>query len=551
MKLIKIGRGDGCNLRLNSPNVSSIHAELLILDDGQLIIEDKNSTNGTYVGNHRIEPGKEVQVRRGDLIRFGDVDLNWAAIPHPDRLGDVKALINIGSNYRNNMVVDDPFVSRFHAVVKIDKKNRAFIRDLSSRNGTVVNGVKIQPNKDFPIKRGDNIALGNKDITDELSLQLPKKSNVGKVVGILAAVVVLLGLIGGGLFILLGAKGCGHSAVPPTEARQCVVYVTAQYQLLAKLESSPISPEIWTSEIESTFGTSGINAGEIPYETMGYSATAFFIDREGHMGTNRHVAKPWDLKYLDTEKQEELKSAIDRFVADQQLPESVSSYEEIRAITVLAAMEPKFVLWRMVYRQAVKEQERERDLITYINSLVRQLRRSQVSIDGRLLEIKVGYPGRNYTHDDEFDRCTVIATYPSDEVDVAILQLNSKKTPENIKFVFSVDAFYTGELKPQEDKLVWIGYPRGNNWNLDEKTQSLEPQIRETMCAKVPSKYNFEFQGESVGGASGSPIYNPKTGQLVGLLWGGYAGAATYGQAVQAKYLLKLYEDEVGPVGDK
>lgn len=49
MKLVKIGRAQGCNIQINNPVVSGLHAELLILDDGKIFIEDKSSTNGTYV----------------------------------------------------------------------------------------------------------------------------------------------------------------------------------------------------------------------------------------------------------------------------------------------------------------------------------------------------------------------------------------------------------------------------------------------------------------------------------------------------------------------
>lgn len=96
-----------------------------------------------------------------------------------------------------------------------------------------------------------------------------------------------------------------------------------------------------------------------------------------------------------------------------------------------------------------------------------------------------------------------------------------------------------------QDKLYTIGYPHGTSWALDDNTHSLEPVIRETMCSKMPSKYTFEFQGESIGGASGSPIFNQK-GHLVGVLWGGWRDGATFGLACQAKYLKEMYEEEVG-----
>ena len=81
-------------------------------------------------------------------------------------------------------------------------------------------------------------------------------------------------------------------------------------------------------------------------------------------------------------------------------------------------------------------------------------------------------------------------------------------------------------------------------WGLDDNSKSLEPTIRETKCSKEPSKYDFEFQANSVAGSSGSPVYNKK-GQLVGILYGSYSIAGGATKAIHAKFLKKLYEEEV------
>ncbi|MHB0922941.1 MAG: FHA domain-containing protein [Bellilinea sp.] len=50
-------------------------------------------------------------------------------------------------------------VSRLHAAIKVGAQ-RIVIMDLRSANGTRVNGQKILPNVDYPLKHGDIIALG-------------------------------------------------------------------------------------------------------------------------------------------------------------------------------------------------------------------------------------------------------------------------------------------------------------------------------------------------------------------------------------------------------
>ncbi len=58
-----------------------------------------------------------------------------------------------------------------------------------------------------------------------------------------------------------------------------------------------------------------VGSDNIPkgYNKFSYTATAFFIDREGRMGTNRHVAYPWDKAYMNTETEDMLRQAIEEF----------------------------------------------------------------------------------------------------------------------------------------------------------------------------------------------------------------------------------------------
>ena len=65
-----IGRKAGCSLQLQSKAVSSHHADLTCRD-GQLILVDRQSTNGTYVNGRRI--ADMVSLKMDDLVQFADV----------------------------------------------------------------------------------------------------------------------------------------------------------------------------------------------------------------------------------------------------------------------------------------------------------------------------------------------------------------------------------------------------------------------------------------------------------------------------------------------
>ena len=160
MRLLKIGSSPDCDIVLNSKRVSALHAELIMLNNGDILLEDKGSTNGTFVNNQAIKQGASVSVRRGDFIRFGDMELQWSAVPQPTDNSMFKKIYGIGSNMRyNDIQVTGNTVSRFHATLKIDKQGRAFIED-HSLNGTSINGKRIASHQNVRVKRGDDVVMG-------------------------------------------------------------------------------------------------------------------------------------------------------------------------------------------------------------------------------------------------------------------------------------------------------------------------------------------------------------------------------------------------------
>jgi pSer/pThr/pTyr-binding forkhead associated (FHA) protein len=50
-------------------------------------------------------------------------------------------------------------VSRIHALIVTTEKE-IFLRDLTSINGTQINGIRLSPNMDYPIKSGDMLSFG-------------------------------------------------------------------------------------------------------------------------------------------------------------------------------------------------------------------------------------------------------------------------------------------------------------------------------------------------------------------------------------------------------
>lgn len=512
MKLLKIGSASSCNIVYNSEYVSGVHAEMLLTDDGKILLEDKNSLNGTFVGNKRLTPNEEVRVQRGDLVRFGDTELNWNKVPVNYGPKNGETWYNIGSSQKVEIPVSSPFVGRFHAIL-MEKDKKFFIMDNDSKNGTLVDGKKIPVNKFVPIKRGQSVICGDSDITEQIASYMPNKGRWIKPVLLgLAACAAVVGLFFG-IRALMGSGGWSKKYVP------AVVYVQASYHYIAVFEDSPIPKAVWDGELEFQ-------------NSQSYSATAFFIDRKGVMATNRHVAVPWE--YEDEATRTALINEVNA-LRKRLIP--VTECNNMDDVNTLNGTE----LGEMIVAQWMASGDRSR---ANLNAMIDKMLQARITLRGVMDYISVGYPDRYYTHIDELDRCFVLGESKTDEKDIALLQLNVKKTPDDIQNVIDIETkVYEGTIEPLADKLVMIGYPRGTMHALVESTHSMQPVIRETMVSMKPDRYSFEYQGESIGGASGSPIFNPKNGMLYGVNWGRWTAGATFGKACKAQFLKELYNE--------
>lgn len=70
-----VGRQDGCQLQIRSSQVSRKHCELFERD-GQLVVKDLGSSNGTFVNGRKVEG--EQPLRDGDELSIGGVTFRVA-----------------------------------------------------------------------------------------------------------------------------------------------------------------------------------------------------------------------------------------------------------------------------------------------------------------------------------------------------------------------------------------------------------------------------------------------------------------------------------------
>ncbi len=97
-----VGRKTGTALTIDNPSVSGKHAEL-VLEDGNLLVRDLGSTNGTFVNGMRIN--SPCKIKHGDLVQFAQIVF---------RAG-------IQTELRDSRTVQDDAADRALALIQFDK----------------------------------------------------------------------------------------------------------------------------------------------------------------------------------------------------------------------------------------------------------------------------------------------------------------------------------------------------------------------------------------------------------------------------------------------
>ena len=178
--------------------------------DGMWFVEDLGSSNGTYLNDARLEIGQRHPLRRGDVLRLGVEGFRYTveavmernvaatvveAMPLPGQppspqgpADDAEALplppnafsirvrelqteqrfTGVGGRVRLGRGREceirpakggDIVMSRVHAEIVLAQSGRALLRDLHSKNGTFVNGIRLAGEHD--LVEGDAIELGS------------------------------------------------------------------------------------------------------------------------------------------------------------------------------------------------------------------------------------------------------------------------------------------------------------------------------------------------------------------------------------------------------
>ncbi len=161
-----IGRkGYGAQVEINDSSASRKHGEIRS-KGGSFVIRDINSLNGIYVNGQRVRPDVWLEIKPGDQIKIVSENLELVSDAESQLVNEPvveeevvefentssndfknfikkNKVVRIGRIPSNELVLDDPTVSREHA--KISYENGEFwVEDLGSTNKTQINGKELR-----------------------------------------------------------------------------------------------------------------------------------------------------------------------------------------------------------------------------------------------------------------------------------------------------------------------------------------------------------------------------------------------------------------------
>ncbi len=166
--IITLGRSPDNDIVVGSKIASRHHARLVQVYGGyQFVVEEKASNPVLFEGRPMASPRN---LQHGDVLRIGSLDpglMVTMSYHSPSAFGGIaetlkvrfgeKNFLQFGRDPSNDVVLDSPNVSRFHAQIeRVGQRYR--IQDLRSSNATFVNEQRIET--ETWLKTSDTIRIG-------------------------------------------------------------------------------------------------------------------------------------------------------------------------------------------------------------------------------------------------------------------------------------------------------------------------------------------------------------------------------------------------------
>lgn len=471
MKTIKIGRGTSNDVVINDSVVSTSHAKITISDFGEISIEDLNSKNGTFVNGKKIT---KAVLTSSSTVVLGNHSIDWKQIIQTAKNKPAKLPISFPHDVVEKKLIGRNPMSQIRYSFDDVSDNHAYICKKS--NGEIViidnnstNGTYVNGSKisiPYTLRKGDIVNISNKHpLNWESVYHIKPKPDINYKTIISIAASIVL------LIVLFWPKEKEWSEIF-AEHKDDVVLIYVKYAYYATIQGLPLSTYLDGYDgLDYTYLDS---KGELNSGIGVGSGTGFFISKDGKFLTNRHVV-------------------------------GCSEYEKENEDSVKEKIQSMLILLDLI------------DLAA--------------NVDVKYTIISVGVVQNDTYIDSEKDLipCTVIKTSTIDELDVAILQTNTKSLPNGSTYV-DLSKVVKSEDLVLGYEVATIGFPK--SFIIGKTSVGLEANNQIGSITQIRGEYEYGHNIAVQQGASGSPVYDKK-GQFAGIIVSGFIGISHgYNQAI-------------------
>ena len=337
------------------------------------------------------------------------------------------------------------------------------------------------------------------------------------------------------ILLLLSLVSCNEKTAQDLfdESKTGVVLILNEYYYVMKI---PNGNSIYFTGIdqEGNLENLAFEYADIKNKRQILTGTGFFIDKQGTIMTNRHVAQPSIDKTAVKESYNNMVASIKAYYAAQMsaLSQEYQNLESQKSDCY------SYDYYGNVYENTDKLQEiasQQSELEEQFNTLnsVRESMDDHVSLDElsitAVCEIGIAYDNTFVNSDRDFldkNPCVVIKVSDKENTDLATIQLKNKKTPDEAH-VFRTDgtidenvidkvkdmfSSHNDKILHIDQQLYMIGYNAGPT--LATTKQGIQVQMTSGKVTQLPDGDRVLYSIPTMQGSSGSPVIDSK-GRLV------------------------------------
>lgn len=308
--------------------------------------------------------------------------------------------------------------------------------------------------------------------------------------------------------------------------------------------------ENWTMDLE-----------EIQKNKKMLTGTGFLISKDGKILTNRHVAAP-TIDLSDTKKsvrallngmaemvRAEMQSMSEKYDELENAKRSCYSYNEYDGNIYVDNEKMQQI------EQEQAELKEAYDGDSEIQNSLKTIDLSELKVES-VCELGIAYNNTFVTKITDFIPCVMTSVSEKENVDLAMLQLKSKQTPDD-KHVFAVSDndekqgfidkvknLFASSDKDElqtEQKLYMIGFNAG--FTLSNTSQGIKAQITSGTISQKPDNDKIMYTIPSLPGSSGSPVVN-EYGKLVAVNFAGMTGTQSFNYGIQSKRIQQFVNND-------